>query len=249
MSEKRRATPIHMPTLNEKNEFEGGKRDYFRRLSILKDNIDFRNKNILDLGCSDGFFALSLAEEAKHVTAIEADADKISRCNKRKEQLGINNVDFYQRAITSELVEELPYYDVTIFMAVFHHMWNASKVYGVNTKTRKEQAKSIFASICAKTDVLAFELGDTKEEGDAYQTSWMSRKRQKEWVINDLFGSSFDNIKALYGPGYYRLPLGTRSLGMYALNRPITAKIFNRLYLRRQNIDKRDILRYIYIAR
>lgn len=247
MSEKPRQSHIKMPYLNEDNEFVGGKRDYFRRLAILKENIDFQDKRVLDLGCSDGFFALSLASEAKHITAIESDFNRINRCNDRKKQLNINNVDFCHDTITTDFIDSLPNYDIIIFLAVFHHMWNASTTYDVNIKTQKEEAKSILTSICSKTDVLAFEIGETQTGHEPRKSSVMSIKHQKKWVIDDLLGLSFTNIKALPGPGYYRLPLRLRALGMHAFNNPITAKPFIRLLLHRKKIDERDF-RYIYLA-
>jgi 2-polyprenyl-3-methyl-5-hydroxy-6-metoxy-1,4-benzoquinol methylase len=241
-------TPVHMPILNEGNEFEGGQRDYFKRLALIKSAVDFRNKNVLDLGCSDGFFALSLAKEAKHITAIEADSYKVARCKRMQKQLNIDNVDFHQRSISVELLEGLPHYDVIIFMAVFHHMWSASSAYGVNANSGKEEAKAVLASICRKTDTLVFEIGKTKEEDAKDSTTFMSRRRQKRWVTDELLRPEFVKVESLAGAGYYRLPWGARRLSVRALGWPIGAKIVRRLYLRRKNIDQRDILRYIYIA-
>lgn len=47
-------------------------------IAALQDLIDFRNKNVLEIGCGDGRLTWRYTQEAVHVTAIDPDPGQVA---------------------------------------------------------------------------------------------------------------------------------------------------------------------------
>ena len=90
----------------------------YRRLSaILARYDDFRGLRLLDLGCNLGFYSFSLARRGAIARAIDLRHEYIA-VGKRLTELYDEPVQFFEEAISEELVLREPEVDLTLFFSV-----------------------------------------------------------------------------------------------------------------------------------
>ena len=62
---------------------------------IFDENLPLKDKTVLDIGCSDGYFSIECINKgARHVFGFDLDPLRIERAQFAKEVYGIDNVDF-----------------------------------------------------------------------------------------------------------------------------------------------------------
>ncbi|MEM3104718.1 MAG: methyltransferase domain-containing protein [Candidatus Bathyarchaeia archaeon] len=165
--------------------------------------VDIKEKTVLDLGCSGGYFSFRLSESARYVLGVDADEEIIKRNIEIAEKQGYRNVTFIHAMITPELIESLPSFDVTLFLSVFHHMLTASEAYDWNKGYAADQALRVVATLREKTNVLVFEMGYPDE---GYE--WCQRLPEdmlsapQDWIIRNIFGTGFTSIYLVSSPAY-----------------------------------------------
>jgi len=174
----------------------GSDRKVFSRLDRIKSKIDFKDKVVLDLGCSGGFFAFELAKTAKKVIAIDADSEIIERNRNIQNELELNNVEFVCAPITAETILKIGKVDITLFLSVFHHMLALSEAYDWNNGMNPQAADSVIAAVNGVTDTLVFEIGYPNE---GYE--WCERLPHygPDWdtfVINHIFQDRYQSVEA-----------------------------------------------------
>jgi len=92
------------------------------RLDPILDSLDIKHQNILDVGCSDGYFSIQCAKKgAARVLGIDADELRIKRANFAKQVYGLENVEFrnvdlYHEKIKSER------FDIVMGLGLLHRI-------------------------------------------------------------------------------------------------------------------------------
>lgn len=216
-----------------------------QRLRAILQEIDFHDKLVADLGCSGGFFSFKIADMAKHVWAIDADAQVIERNRKLAAELGYGNITFVCAHVSAETISSLPQTDVTLFLSVFHHMMTASSAYDWNLPEDVVRAMEIFPALGQQTRTLVFEMGYPNE---GYE--WCKRlppmvPSPQMWV-SDILRQSFDEVKIMPPPAYS----GLRGKIHRVVSRQLTKEpqIFGRIARRLFSLDPRDA-RDVFVAR
>lgn len=120
--------------------------------------IDLKDKSLLDLGCSGGYFGFSLAKIVKSYKGIDGDAELITRNKEIAQRRGLHHLDFEHCQITPERIRYLPHFDVALFLSVFHHMLAVSQAYEWN-QTNLWGPIEILVALADKVEVLVFETG------------------------------------------------------------------------------------------
>lgn len=101
-------------------------------------NIDLpaliKNKNVIDIGCGSGRFAIALAQlGAKKVTAIDINLQGLDTAKSFSEECGIKNIEFVKHNVL-----DLPFddesFDFVFSKGVLHHTGNLEK--GINEYSR-----------------------------------------------------------------------------------------------------------------
>lgn len=75
----------------------------FKEFSNL--NIDFKDKNIIDIGCGTGVWSLHLAKSAKELTALDNAKAMLEIFKEDAKKLGLNNIK-YENCTFTEWVEK-----------------------------------------------------------------------------------------------------------------------------------------------
>lgn len=105
-----------------------GQRDCIQRIDILKKEYDFKNKNILDIGCCIGGMVFPLADEINTGCGIDFNYRNINAGNIIKQYKKINNLSFYVFDLDKEdlnmINDFIPKIDVVFLFAVCAHIKN-----------------------------------------------------------------------------------------------------------------------------
>lgn len=219
-------------------------RDMKSRLNLLLSEVDFKDKVVLDLGCSGGYFSLSLAKHAKKVIAIDGDEEIIKRNIGEAERLGINNVEFICAEITPDLVSSFQKVDVVVFMSVLHHMMGASGIYDWCAPSGQKNISLLLGAIRNNSEIFIFEMGESVSQKENWEI--LLKKvvpNLDDWIVSEVFGKSFSAVKRLPGVAYNRWPFSRfNSLGGWAQKTKI-----GRVFCHQTGIDRRDF-RTIYVG-
>jgi hypothetical protein len=125
-----------------------------QRLKLIKSELGNETSNILDVGSSVGFFSISLAENGSFVTGLEMGKDKLKIAQCAAEMAGVTTVSFVNMKVTTETVQLLPTFNVTLCLSIWHH-W--VRYFGL------ENANVILNSLWEKTTTcLFFDTGLTE---------------------------------------------------------------------------------------
>ncbi len=233
----------YQPVLKKDGQFAGGERNYAGRLRILEREIDFTDKTVLDLGCSGGFFSFSVAHKARSVIAVDADTHIIANNNAAAKQHGFENISFLCREIGEELLNELPNFDIVLFMSVFHHFISTSQTYDWSSGANITAAFQTLSKIRNLADTFVFETGHSDEGFDWCHDIAALSADSPSWVNKHVFGSSFRNVKILRGYAYSHFPFNAAPW----LRRVIPVNRYSKKLLRMMGVDIRDF-RNIYVG-
>ena len=170
------------------------------RLDFILSKVDFKNKVVLDLGCSGGYFSFELAKIAKKVVAVDGDHEIIARNKELQKELGIDNIEFICSSISAEFLANIGNVDITLFLSVYHHMMTISDAYDWNNAIDSEHRNKMLSKINQITKCLVFEMGEVNEGYEWCQRMPVSSKNNKDYVTNEVFKESYVNVNVYDGP-------------------------------------------------
>lgn len=119
-------------------------------VSALQKKLNKKNIKVLDLGCAQGYFSLTLANMGCQVKGIDFCKENIELCNALNEENGFNS-EFVEGKITKEVIDSIENeeYDVILFLSVVHHICNENGF---------EYARNLFTTLADKSKVVIAEL-------------------------------------------------------------------------------------------
>jgi tRNA (mo5U34)-methyltransferase len=151
--------------------------------------VDFNNKKILDLGCSDGYFSCkSLEAGAKQVSGIDLDPLRIEKANFVKSIYNYTNVFFSVKDVYKiDLDKEK--YDIILCLGLLHRIPDMSKLLEKisNTKTLVIETKIY------NTDEAICKWGGGNSKSNQYNNLYNIPSFNYLKSILELYG--FTNIK------------------------------------------------------
>lgn len=102
-------------------DFPTDRQDSPARLKYFLRNL--AGKTVLDIGCSEGYFARELAKRGYEVTAIDSDRGKVAVTRYLST---INNLEVHcELGVGEEFLKKSPGFDNVLYLSVFHNnIWN-----------------------------------------------------------------------------------------------------------------------------
>jgi SAM-dependent methyltransferase len=104
------------------NNKEGGK-----RLELIEDNVDFNEKNVLDIGCNIGYFCFKYAQKGANCWGIDENERAIAIANSLKQIHGVENATFVHSKLNESVLDDLQAidFDILNLLGVIHRlMWD-----------------------------------------------------------------------------------------------------------------------------
>ena len=115
--------PNGLHTSTAKQESHGKNLVKFKRISSILELLELSNKNVLDMGCNEGFFSLKMEELGAKVTSIDIDANRIEKANFIKNIIKPGaNIDYKELDIYSEDLNHLDKFDVCLCLGFIHRI-------------------------------------------------------------------------------------------------------------------------------
>jgi len=141
---------------------ESTMRRYERIRGVIAESLgDQVMVSVLDIGCNEGYFSLRLAAEGFWVTGIDGSPDYIGIANFLQLKFAVNKLAFYELTIDKDILNQLPTYEITIFMSVFQK-WCSQYGYDASLDMLK--------SVWSKTNrIMFFEMPDSLESVDIFK--------------------------------------------------------------------------------
>jgi len=112
------------------------------RLKPLFEIIGLQGKNVLDVGCNEGFFSFFMAEKGATVQGIDIDTHRVDKAKFIKSVKGTANVQFDVVDIYCERFRAMPHADLCLCLGFLH---------------RVPDPFSAVAALVEKTDMIVFE--------------------------------------------------------------------------------------------
>ena len=105
----------------------------WKRLEDVFNKYSIKNKSIIDIGCSDGYFSIKMKElGAKKVLGIDPDIKRIENANFAKDFFNCKNVDFLPIDIYN--LNNNRKYDISIALGFLHRIPDIYKALETLTK-------------------------------------------------------------------------------------------------------------------
>jgi O-antigen chain-terminating methyltransferase len=131
------------------------------RLVVIRDALESlvqhygRPLRVLDLGCAQGFFSLSVADLCESVLGIDYLAANIDVCNAARDAADLQHVRFETGEITEVISKlEVGQFDVVFGLSVFHHLCHLQGWPAIADRLKK---------LADAVDVQLLELADARE--------------------------------------------------------------------------------------
>ena len=139
------------------NTFWSSEREWKTRWKMIKAILEkYEAKNIVDVGCAEGWFVRLVANQLG-CFAIGLELDNIRVIQGEIARLHDNesNYAMVKMNVTPELIAKIPHFDVALCLSVIHHV---IKVRGM------EEARKLIYALSRKTNkAIIFEIGFTQE--------------------------------------------------------------------------------------
>lgn len=130
------------------DHFKSRRHDSRQRFERFASLVPIKGKSVLDMGCCEGSLSLGLKEQgAESVKGIDDNLHNIQIAREARDFLGYD-VDFQQESIDKGWAEQLPHYDIIVWLSVWQ--WIVKReglLYG----------KELLFEVSKKADVMIFE--------------------------------------------------------------------------------------------
>jgi hypothetical protein len=165
-------------------------RNSFDRYDAIFNNLPSIPTNLIDFGCSRGFFVLQAAKQGIFSMGVDHDRFEILYARSISEIYNVNNALFMHGEINEELIGTFPKFEMTICTSIFHH-W--VRVYG------KEIAFRMMQEIADNTTkYLVFETGQNNETDTRfYPYLEFMGSDYEDWIVSFLSDLGFSEIKKI----------------------------------------------------
>ncbi|MCK5020894.1 MAG: methyltransferase domain-containing protein [Candidatus Peribacteraceae bacterium] len=121
------------------------------RLDFILNEIGAITGSVLDFGCAEGFFSISLAQKGFLVTGLEQKKDRVRIAQLASDMVGVENLCFLNLKVNEVNISNFPRFDFTLCLAVWHH-W--VRFFGFDS------AKKMLKILWQKTNcIMFFETG------------------------------------------------------------------------------------------
>lgn len=130
-----------------------------QRLDIIREHV--RHGNLLDVGCSEGFYSFGLADCCHSILAIDKELSLIQKCHQIKEFYKID-IDFQHMGI-DKLLQSTGMWYTCLYLSVHHHI---IAQFGI------EIASNILRTLSQRCSHMFFDMGQKNEQNCAMHKWW-----------------------------------------------------------------------------
>ena len=151
--------------------------------NVISEKFDgTTNISVLDLGCNEGYFSLKLGARGLWVTGIDGDPKALAVAQYLRRRYSIEKTAFYRILTDREDIEQLPTFDVVIFLSTFQK-WCGQ--YGF------DESLQMLEILWSKANhLMFFEMSDSLESEDKFKSTipdmGATKNECKEYIMQML---------------------------------------------------------------
>ena len=182
----------YQPVFYKGKLIKGSDRNCLDRWKLIRNEINnLKIKTVLDIGCAEGFYVLQSAKECNCVSlGVDADIRRLSMAQNQITSEKIMPAGFILAEVNGEFLENMPNFDLIIFMSVMHHM-----MYSNGEEYCLDFLKKLKKKI---NKAMIFEMGQSNE----LKNSWAEKlpdmgKNPHEWILKFLKSAGFSEVKKI----------------------------------------------------
>jgi cyclopropane fatty-acyl-phospholipid synthase-like methyltransferase len=114
----------YQPLIGQKEKLSYGERKCGARWDNIKKTLEsLEVKNLLDIGCGEGYFVVQAARELDcYALGIEADYYRVCVAQSQISYVGVDRAAVIRDEISLESIDKLPVFDAVLFLSVMHHI-------------------------------------------------------------------------------------------------------------------------------
>ena len=168
------------------------------RWKIVRDTLDrYDARNMLDLGCAEGYFVRKAGELGYFSVGIDRDYNRLGLIESARMIDRSEKSAFTLSSIDPDLLARLPVFDVVLCFSIMHHIIRSNDLdYGI-------KCLSLMKNITRKA--FLFDMGQTNEES----TGWAKKlpymgSDPKAWIREFLMGAGFPRCEVVAETDAYR---------------------------------------------
>ena len=161
------------------------------RWTLVEQAIDrFGSKNLLDLGCADGYFTRMAGEKGLFSIGVDYEHRRLSLIEGARMFDKSKNSGFVLSNIDVDFLTKLPTFDVVLFFSIMHHIWR---------QYPHEYGLQVLREIRRITKhVMFFDTGQSNE----VSTTWASKipdmgSDPKAWLRDFLLKGGFGKVELI----------------------------------------------------
>lgn len=148
--------------------------DCQQRLELIDKYI--QNGNLLDIGCSEGFYSFGLCKKCSPILAIDKESHLIQICKNIQQDHNISSTIDFECLGLDDIMEEEDFWDSCLYLSVHHHIMEqfGSKI-----------AKFMLRKLSEKCHTMFFDMGQKNEQNCTMHKWWQllpSNIDQETWL-------------------------------------------------------------------
>jgi len=197
----------YQPLVGHENVLSEGERDCETRWkSICRALEPLGIKNLLDIGCGEGYYVIHSAREPNcSAFGIEADSSRVCIAQNQISYLGVSRAAVIRDEVSLESVDALPIFDVILLLSVAHHI-----MFSFGEDYCREFIKQLRGHT---RKALIFEMGQSDETSAAWAKALPDMGDDPhEWIRKFLLSCGYrDVVKIATTKSYF----GDRDRAMF----------------------------------
>lgn len=169
--------------------FSAGGRECEARWKNIREALEpLGIKNLLDIGCGEGYYVIRAAHELGcYALGIEADYSRVCIAKNQISYLDVDRAAVMRDEVSLETIDKLPIFDAILLLSVVHHI-----MFSFGEDYCREFMKHLRGHI---KRALIFEMGQSDESNAKWAKSLPNMGDDPHrWIQNFLLSCGYDDV-------------------------------------------------------
>jgi cyclopropane fatty-acyl-phospholipid synthase-like methyltransferase len=182
----------YQPLIGQDGTLSAGERECETRWNNIRKALEpLAIKNLLDIGCGEGYYVVRAARELGcYALGIEADRSRVYIAQNQISYLRVDRATVVSDEVSLESIDELPTFDAVLFLSVVHHI-----MFSFGEDYCRQLMKRLRGHI---KKALIFEMGQSDEVNAKWAKTLPDMGVDPHaWIQDFLFSCGYKNVRKI----------------------------------------------------